>query len=138
MTKILLILQIFTIITVFLSLLELPGSLGCLSHLQKESAGYVNYFLAPHDIIFFNWVYSSYCHCLHGFVGYVYILLFSTSFSLACAACGAQNLHNFKDACLRVMGWFGVLLSFKNWFPLSNNCRYCQKYIVGNLAVSKN
>ena len=44
------------LITVFLTLPELPGSLDCLSHLRKEYLGYLNYFQALHYIrnIFFS------------------------------------------------------------------------------------
>ena len=48
------------LITVFLTLLELPGSLGCLSHLRKEYPGCLNYFQALHYVsnIFFSTGYT--------------------------------------------------------------------------------
>ena len=108
------------LITVFLTLLELPGSLGCLSHLRKEYPGYLNYIQALHYVsnIFFSTEYTPFIvivfKVLLDMYIYIhtYIFLFSTSFSLTCATYVAQNRHNHKDACLSVVGWLRVLFSF--------------------------
>ena len=108
------------LITVFLTLLELPGSLGCLSHLRKEYPGYLNYFQVLHYVsnIFFSTGYTPFIvivfKVLLDMYIYIhtYIFLFSTSFSHTCATYVAQNRHNHKDACLSVVGWLRVLFSF--------------------------